>query len=156
MKIYFDMDGVLSDLYGTISKAWGIPQEEIFDHSEEATQRYRIWVLEPPGATEIFASLPPLHLEDIKSLMVELNLRGHSVEILSSLGISQEFQQGPAVQAGKERWLQEHLGDFLESGILRKINFVNNGSEKKAFANGDSILIDDTGCIINDFIENSR
>lgn len=152
MTVYFDMDGVLSDLYGAISQAWGIPPEEITGHSEETSRRYFKWVLEPPGAEEIFATVPPLHLEEMRSLMVELSSRGYTLGILSSLGVSPEFSQGAPIRAGKERWLREHYGDFLENGILSEVHFVNSGGHKKDFAGEGHILVDDTYYIVESFI----
>lgn len=153
MKIYFDMDGVLSDLYGAISQAWGVPPEEITGHSESTSRRYFSWVVEPPGAEEIFASLPPLHLEEMRKLMVELSSRGYALGILSSLGVTPEFQHGPTIRAGKERWLRAHFGDFLESGLLSEIHFVDSGSHKKNFAGKGHILVDDTKHLVDSFIE---
>lgn len=152
MKIFFDMDGVLSDLYGAISQAWGIPPEEITGHSEATSRRYYAWVLEPPGAEEIFASLPPLHLEEMRGLMLKLASRGHELAILSSLGVSTEFSHGPVIRAGKERWLQTHFGDFIERGVLGEIHFVDSGGHKRDFAGEGRILVDDTGHIVDSFI----
>jgi hypothetical protein len=153
VKIYFDMDGVLSDLYGAISAAWGIPPQEITGHSEATSRRYYTWVLEPPGAEEIFAALPPLHLEEMRALMLELSSRGHELAILSSLGVSSEFSHGPVIKAGKLRWLQTHFGDFIESGVLGDLHFVDSGSHKKEFAGEGRLLVDDTAHLVDAFIE---
>lgn len=147
------MDGVLVDLYGHLSRSWETPLEDLVDHSSETVARYRTWVVQDPGPEEIFASLPPLHLQEMRSLMIELHARGWEVGILTSLGVSKEFDCGASVGAGKMRWLHEHYGDLISSGVMTTLHFVKSGPCKANFAAPGHILVDDTKHIVDSFAE---
>lgn len=103
MIAYFDMDGVLVDLYGVLGRAWGVDPHSLKDHAGDTPDKYRKWVWENGGPLRAFEGLPPLHLEKMKGFMRELKGQGHCLEILSSVGDYEPFHQG--VMLAKRGWL---------------------------------------------------
>ena len=151
ITVYFDMDGVLVDLYGALAKAWGVPPQSLWDHDSDTQRRYELWIEQSGGAEEAFAGLPPNQHAEMHQTMVLLHSEGHRVEILTSLGASAEFDKSLGIEAGKQRWLQTHYPDLLEKGVLSGFNGVRQGGDKANFAHDRALLIDDSPYVLEPF-----
>lgn len=142
------MDGVLSDLDGALRKF----APEIFPDLRSQVHLQRVQAL---GAHRAFQSLDPLRLSEMRGLMNRLHKGGHNLEILSSLGVSGEIQDRVEYQvgatSGKLHWLKDHYGDFLENGVISRVNLVSNCEQKAYFADLGSVLVDDQAGNVNGF-----
>ena len=88
----------------------------------------------------------------MRQLMLDLHALGHEIEILSSIGAYPDFDHGDAVRAGKMRFLNTHYGDLLESGVIQRVNLVDNGHMKSSYASKETVLIDDMIAITDCFV----
>lgn len=132
-KIYLDMDGVIADFYKRYQELYHLAPREAekrkefnkyFDAFIQTRQFAKLDML--PGTTEGIAYL-------IRS--------GVPVEILSSTA-REEFYDDISQQ--KIEWLHKF-------GINFKTNFVPGKKHKYKFATPDSIIIDDTESVIDDW-----
>ena len=132
-KIYVDMDGVLCDfekryieLFGTIDTR---------DRRDVFRQNFDTFI-----STNQFATLEPM--PDFKHLVAYLTaLRGIPKEILSSTAYEETHED---IFRQKEQWLREHH-------ITWPANFVPGKRHKYKFATPDSLIIDDTYSVIEDW-----
>ena len=149
MIVYFDMDGVLSDLDGMLAKFANVPLSKIQDDPD-----FRLGVVKKSvGERSLmhWTSLPALHKDSWKSLMGELKGRGHDLNILTSYGSWDPLVVGPLAHLGKTMWLHNHYGDLFGDGTLSDFNGVEKCNQKRFFADTDSILIDDQEGNISSF-----
>lgn len=141
IKIYLDMDGVLSNFEKEFRK---YNPKMVWDRS----------LFFKAIDDEIFARLEPF---ESGALLIEEVVKLHqnvvaehkkytgihdyiteeelAIEILTSTGTSDKIY-APKVQAQKKQWLEDH-------GIFFPVNFVSKKSEKANYATSFNMLIDD-------------
>ena len=117
MKIWFDMDGTLADLYSV--EDW-LPKLRAYD------------------ATPYRDAVPMLHLSTLARLLNRLQSEGYEIGIISWLSKDPDPDYGELVTLAKIRWLKKHLAsvhwDYL--------NIVPYGTPKQEVC-GEGILFDD-------------
>lgn len=134
MKIYLDMDGVLTnfnkkfeELFGEFGPDRSVGRKHFLKHWSSFIEQKAFEDLEIlPGAVAI--------LDKISNLTVD-------VEILSSSG-GPEFHD--EVERQKKVWLKNN-------GINFKANIVPGSDKKAAYARTNTLLIDDTEYVIDSF-----
>lgn len=129
--IFFDMDGVLCDFYGTFDNyaERGVWSKEAFTKFVEDRGFSQ---LEPTAGFHLF-----------KMYILNLLDDGHNVQILSSMGALKGFDT--EIKSQKTEWLLDY-----GLGMLKR-NFVFTKGMKEMFAAPDCILLDDLECNISDF-----
>lgn len=133
MKIYLDMDGVVSDFDSYYESLIGVNPKNV-KGARERNENWKKFV-----ANDSFEKLP-----FITSAYVLLDfIKKHNIEteMLTSSGGTTYHDK---VAAQKKSWLIKH-------GLKYKPNVVPGGSKKAAFAKPDTILIDDTARNIEAF-----
>lgn len=117
MKIWFDMDGTIANLYGV--ENW-LSKLQAYDPSP-----YR-------------DAAPMLHLSTLARLLNRLQREGYEIGIISWLSKDPDPNYGELVTLAKIRWLKKHLAsvhwDYL--------NIVPYGTPKQEVC-GKGILFDD-------------
>ena len=118
MKIFFDMDGTIANLYGV--ENW-LPML-----IAEDTKPYA-------GAK------PMVNMNSLARVLNRLQKEGHEIGIISwtSKGGSKEYNE--AVAETKKAWLNKHLASVK----FNEIHIVAYGTPKTIFANAEAILFDD-------------
>jgi hypothetical protein len=134
MKIYLDMDGVLTDFNKRYEELYGARPEEGWRRHKHFWQNWESFI---NGYN--FKTLDK-HKDADKLLQFVYELRV-PVEILSSSGGEKHHE---CVVAQKEAWLRNN-------GIDYKANIVPGGSKKAAFASPWHILVDDTLHVIEKY-----
>ena len=126
MKIFFDMDGTIADLYGVTD--W-LP---------------RLRASDPTPYTE---AKPMLHFSTLARLLNKAQRNGVEIGIISwtSKGGSTTYNQ--AVAEAKKTWLADHL----PSVRFNEIHIVPYGYPKELFAGDCDILFDDCEAVRNDW-----
>jgi len=118
MKIFFDMDGTIANLYGV--KNW-LPML-----IAEDTKPYAV-------------AKPMVNMNSLAKVLNRLQKEGHEIGIISwtSKGGSKEYNE--AVAETKKAWLNKHLASVK----FNEIHIVAYGTPKAIFANAEAILFDD-------------
>lgn len=132
-KIYLDMDGVIADFYKRYFERYGLAPREA-EKKKEFNKYFDDFI-----KTRQFATLDLM--PGTTSGIAYLIRSGVPVEILSSTA-REEFYDN--ISSQKEEWLHKH-------GINFKTNFVPGKKHKYKFATPDSIIIDDTESVIDDW-----
>lgn len=117
MKIWFDMDGTLADLYAV--EDW-LPKLRAYDPSP-----YR-------------DAAPMIHLSTLARLLNRLQRQGYEIGIISWLSKDPDPAYGADVTLAKIKWLKKHLA----SVNWDHINIVPYGTPKHEIC-GEGILFDD-------------
>lgn len=116
MKINFDMDGTIADLYGVSNWLEDLLHEDVRPYVE---------------------ARPLVNLQALARVLNRLIRAGYEVNIISwtSRGGSEEYNE--AVRQAKIKWLRQHLASVQFSEII----IIPYGTPKELFADG--ILFDD-------------
>lgn len=134
-KIYVDMDGVLVDFDKAAAAA--------IAPAEYNQKNIDVLLSDPKRESkEFWQDMPPLS----DGLKLWRFVKQMDVNILSASPDISKNKRNSVI--GKGNWLKQHLG----FGDKRRIHIVPNASSKTAFANGNSILIDDRGKNIRQWI----
>jgi outer membrane protease len=126
MKIWFDMDGTIANLYAV--ENW-LPKLRASDAS-------------PYAEAEVM-----LNMSMLARYLNQLQKLGYEIGIISwtSKGGSEKYNR--AVEIAKLNWLHDHL----RSVSFDEIYIVEYGTPKQDFAEEDDILFDDNEEIRNDW-----
>lgn len=118
MKIFFDMDGTIANLYGV--ENW-LPML-----IAEDTKPYTM-------------AKPMVNMNSLARVLNRLQAQGHKIGIISwtSKGGSKKYND--AVAKAKKAWLNKHLASVK----FDEIHIVAYGTPKAIFANTNAILFDD-------------
>ena len=116
MKINFDMDGTIADLYGVSNWLEDLLHEDVRPYVE---------------------ARPLVNLQALARVLNRLIRAGYEVNIISwtSRGGSEDYNE--AVRQAKIKWLRQHLASVQFSKII----IIPYGTPKELFADG--ILFDD-------------
>lgn len=117
MKIWFDMDGTIADLYGV--ENW-LPKLRAYDPSPYQD------------------AAPLLRLSTLARLLNKLQREGYEIGIISWLSKDPDRSYGEAVTEAKKAWLKKHLASVRWNAIL----IVPYGTPKHEVC-GKGILFDD-------------
>ena len=117
MRILFDMDGTLCDLYGV--EDW-LPKLRAYD------------------ATPYRDAAPMLRLPTLARLLNTLQREGYEIGIISWLSKDPDPTYGAEVTLAKIKWLKKHLA----SVDWDHLNIVPYGTPKQEIC-GEGILFDD-------------
>ena len=141
MKIYVDMDGVLSDLDGALCLFGGVSRS----------------VLQNPNLRQSLiqarvSSMGLSHWESLKPLnpglwdkdLRELRKAGHEIEILTSYGSWDVLEVGPKSHQGKCNWLRAHYSALFAEGVITGFNGVEKCWQKRLFSESGTYLLDDS------------
>jgi hypothetical protein len=131
-KIYVDMDGVLCNFEKRYKELYG----DIREQDRRKTFRPNFFEFIESGQ---FANLEPM--EDFGVLKVFLDSISTPKEICSSTAYEETYQ---TISNQKNIWLQKY-------GINWPSNFVPGKRHKYKFATPDSLIIDDTLSVIEDW-----
>ena len=119
MKICFDMDGTIANLYGV--ENW------LSDLENENTRPYeKAQVL--------------LNMNSLAKRLNRLQAKGHKIVIISWLSKFGSDDYNEAVTEAKKAWLKKHLGSVK----FDEMNIVKYGTPKSLFcSSADDVLFDD-------------
>lgn len=132
-KIYVDMDGVIADFHNRYTERYRMTPERA-DNSGEFGKLFAKFI-----ADREFATLDLM--EDANELLNFLNKIKVPKEILSSTA---RVEHHSSISAQKDEWLKHHNINYVQ-------NFVPGKHLKYRFATQNSIIIDDTQSVINDW-----
>lgn len=119
MKICFDMDGTLADLYGVDN--W------LADLRSENTRPYEI-------------AKVLLNMNILAKRLNRLQAKGHKIVVISWLSKSGSDNYNEAVTEAKKAWLKKHLGSVK----FDEMNIVKYGTPKSLFcSSAEDVLFDD-------------
>lgn len=137
MKIYLDMDGVLTDLEHRFAEKFGVFPED------KDLKKKHFWANWKTFVDDREFETLPKHpgAEKLLDTVQAFNRSGIPVEILSSSGGGYSHDM---VMEQKKKWLQSH-------GILYKANIVPGGSRKAEYASPWNILIDDMERVVDKY-----
>ena len=117
MKIWFDMDGTIADLYGV--KDW-LP------------------MLINSDPTPYAVAAPLVHMATLARMLNRAQAAGHEIGVISWLSKSSTAEYDEAVTKAKREWLARHLPSVKWDAVL----IVAYGTNKKT-ATGGGVLFDD-------------
>lgn len=119
MKICFDMDGTLADLYGVDN--W------LTDLRNENTRPYEM-------------AKVLLNMNILARRLNRLQAKGHKIVVISWLSKSGSDNYNEAVTEAKKAWLKKHLGSVK----FDEMNIVKYGTPKSLFcSSAEDVLFDD-------------
>lgn len=119
MKICFDMDGTLADLYGVDN--W------LADLRSENTRPYEM-------------AKVLLNMNILAKRLNRLQAKGHKIVVISWLSKSGSDNYNEAVTEAKKAWLKKHLGSVK----FDEMNIVKYGTPKSLFcSSSEDVLFDD-------------
>lgn len=134
MKIFLDMDGVLTDFekryvekYGEFPKDLDKRRQHFWDNWKKFVDDREFETLDKHA-----------HCDELLQTVAMFASRGIPVEILSSSGGGYSHE---IVAEQKKTWLKKH-------GIDYHANIVPGGGHKRKFASAWNILVDDTESVI--------
>lgn len=127
-KVYFDLDGVLSDWVKAFEFMTGIPVDEFAKMSKEQ----RLAIKEEHVRADFFRNLEPIE-HGLDMFRVFNRLANVDVEILTAVGDVEPF----GVITAKIDWVREYLCPHV------KINTVHKSKDKAVWATKGAVLIDD-------------
>lgn len=135
MKIYLDIDGVLSDFEQRYIQKFGEFPEDAIKRKQHFWDNWKNFVDDKD-----FETLP-MHKDALQLLAAvkKLHDAGVPVEILSSSGGGYSHD---IVTEQKKKWLLDH-------GITYKANIVPGGGHKAKYAAPWNILVDDTQHVVD-------
>jgi len=134
MKIYLDMDGVITDFVTQYESLFGKRPSDNSQREKEFSNNWDVYVT---GGN--FVKQPKM--PDADKLLKYINGLNVTIEMLSSSG-GEKYHE--CVVAQKMAWLRNN-------GIMYKANIVTNGSKKAEFASPWNILIDDTEDVVQNY-----
>jgi len=126
MKIWFDMDGTIANLYAV--ENW-LPKLRASDAS-------------PYAEAEVM-----LNMSMLARYLNQLQKLGYEIGIISWTSKGGSAKYNRAVEIAKLNWLHDHL----RSVSFDEIYIVEYGTPKQDFAEEDDILFDDNEDIRNDW-----
>lgn len=119
MKICFDMDGTIANLYGV--ENW------LADLDNENTRPYE-------------EAKVLLNMNSLAKRLNRLQAKGHKIVIISWLSKFGSDDYNEAVTEAKKAWLKKHLGSVK----FDEMNIVKYGTPKSLFcSSADDVLFDD-------------
>lgn len=118
MRICFDMDGTIADLYGV--ENW---LEMLINHDETPYKKAKTLI----------------NMNVLARYLNKLQAKGFEIGIISWLAKGSNAEYDEKVTKAKEFWLKKHLASVK----FDFINIVEYGTPKSLFAENDSILFDD-------------
>ena len=119
MKIWFDMDGTIADLYGV--EGW-------------------LEMLIARDETPYAVAKPLVNLSALARLMHKAQRNGFEICIVSALAKNSTADYDEKVKTAKLGWLKKHLASVR----FDEINIVEYGTPKQTFATSENdILFDD-------------
>ena len=119
MKICFDMDGTIANLYGV--ENW------LSDLDNESTRPYE-------------EAKVLLNMNSLAKRLNRLQAKGHKIVIISWLSKFGSDDYNKAVTEAKKAWLKKHLGSVK----FDEMNIVKYGTPKSLFcSSADDVLFDD-------------
>ena len=116
MKIFFDMDGTIANLYGVENWLEFLRAEEVIPYKE---------------------AMPMVNMSQLARLLNRLQAKGYEIGIISWTAKNGTAEYNEAVKKTKLRWLQKHLPSVLWDEIY----IVEYGTPKNNLGSG--ILFDD-------------
>ena len=119
MRICFDMDGTIADLYGVDGWLENLIAEDVRPYREAKVL---------------------LNMNSLAKVLNKLQKQGHEIVVISWLSKCGSAEYDAKVTATKKAWLAKHLGSVK----FDEINIVRYGVNKDSFRKSDSdILFDD-------------
>jgi histidinol phosphatase-like enzyme len=119
MKICFDMDGTIANLYGVEGWLDNLIAEDVRPYREAKTM---------------------LNMNSLARKLNKLQKEGHKIAVISWLSKCGSAEYDEAVTATKKAWLKKHLGSVK----FDEINIVKYGTPKSLFCeSAEDVLFDD-------------
>ena len=119
MKIWFDMDGTIADLYGVNGWLDYLINSDVYPYAN---------------------ARPLLHLSTLARMLNQLQRKGYEIGIISWLSKSGTDEYNKAVTDAKMKWLKKHLASVQ----FNAIHIVKYGTPKEIFSSSENdILFDD-------------
>ena len=119
MRICFDMDGTIADLYSVEGWLENLIAEDVRPYREAKVL---------------------LNMNSLAKVLNKLQKQGHEIVVISWLSKCGSAEYDAKVTATKKAWLAKHLGSVK----FDEINIVRYGVNKDSFRKSDSdILFDD-------------
>ena len=133
---YVDMDGVIANF----DKGF----EEIAGVSPKTLSNDKLWeIINTHGKAKFFSDLP--WMPDGKELWTFVTQNFLRVKILTALGRSNKTDN--QTTTGKKMWLRKNIPSLQDSDII----MVENKHRKRHYSTPNSIIIDDTEVVIQEW-----